>query len=66
MFGVFANDTNDAAAMDDFALIADLLDGRADLHNFPFNAADVKLPTMEQLKFAMITARNGSIRSCYL
>jgi hypothetical protein len=31
---VFAQNANDAAAADDFALLADLLDAGADLHSF--------------------------------
>jgi hypothetical protein len=36
VLGVFADDANHAAAVNDFALIANLLDGRADLHLNPF------------------------------
>jgi len=35
VLGVLADNANDAAAVDHFALIADLLYGRADLHNTP-------------------------------
>jgi hypothetical protein len=35
MLGVFADNANHAAAVNHFALIADLLDGRADLHKTP-------------------------------
>jgi hypothetical protein len=35
VLGVFADNANYAAAVDDFALIANLLDGRADLHKTP-------------------------------
>jgi hypothetical protein len=35
VLGVFADDANHAAAVNDFALIAYLLDGRADLHITP-------------------------------
>jgi len=33
VFGVFADDGDAAAAADDFALVADFLDGCADFHN---------------------------------
>ena len=36
MLGVLADDANDAAAVDDFAFVADLFDGGADLHLIPF------------------------------
>jgi hypothetical protein len=35
VLGVFADDANYAAAVNDLALIADLLDGRADFHKTP-------------------------------
>jgi hypothetical protein len=35
VLGVFADDANDAAAVDHFALVTNLLYGRADLHNTP-------------------------------
>jgi hypothetical protein len=35
MLGVFADDANHAAAVNDLALITDLLDGRADFHKTP-------------------------------
>jgi len=37
MLGVLANDTNDAAAVDDFALVANLLYWCSDLHETPKN-----------------------------
>jgi hypothetical protein len=56
VLGVFADDTNDAAAMNDFALIADLLDGRANLHGLPFEYAGVNVPAWKNWMRAVITS----------
>ncbi len=39
MFGVLADNANDAATMNDLALIADLFYGRSYFHNYSYNAA---------------------------
>jgi hypothetical protein len=38
VLGVLADNANHAAAVDDFALVANLLYGRTDLHNTPKNS----------------------------
>jgi hypothetical protein len=42
MLGVFADNANDAAAVDDFALVTNLLYGCADLHLNPFLMPDAE------------------------
>jgi hypothetical protein len=46
VLGVLADDANYAATMNDFALIADLLYGRTDLHNTPKSSRSLHSPQL--------------------
>jgi len=55
VLGIFADDANYAAAMDDLAFVTDLLYGCANLHVFPFGYGRREATCFEKLICAVIT-----------
>jgi hypothetical protein len=58
MLGVLADNANHAAAVNDFALIADLLDGRTDFHKTPEKQSLI-------LRYCFINSRSTPLDSLF-